>query len=58
MSEFNLGARVRAATMRAKDEFLGEIVTVETKLRGAWYHVRRDIDGEIVKVRAAKMKLI
>nr|WP_156475502.1 hypothetical protein [Gluconobacter thailandicus] len=57
MNEFQIGQRVIAATMRGKEEFEGEIHAIETKLRGAWYHIKRDIDGVIIKVRAAKMRI-
>lgn len=58
MKEFQIGQRVIAATMRGKEEFEGKIHAIETKLRGAWYHIKRDIDGVVIKVRAGKMKLM
>lgn len=57
VNTFEIGQRVIAATTRGKEEFEGEIKAIETKLRGAWYHIKRDIDGEIIKVRAAMLKL-
>jgi len=57
VNTFEIGQRVIAATTRGTEEFAGEIKAIETKLRGAWYHIKRDIDGEIIKVRAAKMRI-
>ncbi len=58
MNTFDIGQRVVAATMRGEKKFEGEILKIEDTLRGAWYHVKRDLDGLIIKVRAAKMRLV
>lgn len=57
MIAYDIGQRVIAATMRGEREFEGEILKIENTLRGAWYHIKRDLDGLIIKVRAAKMRV-
>lgn len=52
-----IGAKVQASAVNVENYVKGEIVAIETKARGAWYTIKRDIDGALFKTRAAKIAI-